>query len=203
MNDDTPLLPPLALSAAWLAAFVAGNVWLGSLYWGVGAAAVIVLAVYGRGALAAEPRAGWPLSVLVGVVSGALGVALAHVGLFVVGRLVPALIADVAAVYAAGVPGWVDLVLITPVVVVAEEVLWRHALLDALGRRLAPVPAAAIAVGVYGVAQGGAGSPAVVVAALALGAGMVLLKKLRGGLCAPLAAHMVFTLGVLAVFPLS
>lgn len=87
-------------------------------------------------------------------------------------------------------------------VVIAEEAIWRGALLGALRADHGPVAAVVLSAAIYAAAQAGAGSVVLVMAAFGLGIAWGALALATGGLFAPLVAHLVWTPIVLVLVPL-
>lgn len=87
-------------------------------------------------------------------------------------------------------------------VVVAEEALWRGALLGALRVEHSAPVAVVLSSLLYAAAQAGAGSPVLAVAAFALGICWGALALFTRGLFAPFVAHLMWTPTVLLLWPL-
>lgn len=86
-------------------------------------------------------------------------------------------------------------------IVLAEEVIWRGALLDRL-RAEASVPLAVLGSSlVYALAQFGTGSWLVALLALCLGVLWAALRLWTGGLIAPLMVHLAWTYSVVVIAP--
>lgn len=117
--------------------------------------------------------------------------------------LVPGLEEEVRGLYQ-GALGTPRLVLATVAfVVVAEEAIWRGALLGALRADHGNATAVLLAAAIYATAQAGAGSVALVVAAFGLGVCWGALALFTRGLFAPLVAHLIWTPTVLVFLPLT
>ena len=114
---------------------------------------------------------------------------------------VPGLADDVRAFYTL-VPVSAVTVPVVLLIVVAEELLWRGALLASLKREHPIVAAVALASVLYASAQLGAGLPVLAAAALGLGAAWAAEAVFTDGLFAPLVSHALWTLTVFGVFPL-
>lgn len=118
--------------------------------------------------------------------------------------LVPSLEGEVAALYtaahqttaAAALP-WVV------AIIVAEELLWRGALLYVLARRVSPPLAMAISVATYAAAQFGTGSWIVMLLALVCGTLWTLQRHFTRSLLAPLLAHLIWTPTVILFYPVT
>lgn len=91
----------------------------------------------------------------------------------------------------------------TALIATAEELLWRGLGARALSARLPGQPYLALSLGTlwYAVCQAGLGAALPIAAALVLGAVTGLLRLWTGGLAAPVAMHLVWTLGVVWVVP--
>jgi membrane protease YdiL (CAAX protease family) len=150
----------------------------------------------------------------VGLASGLLMVGLTHVGFALLTRLSPALHAEVVRMFAllrvADFPKAMSAGLIA-VIASCEEVIFRGALLGPPARRGTPWSRAldraayarivALAVA-YAAAMGTSGSPLLVAWALVCGLLWGALRLVTHALIAPIAAHVVWDLGVLIVWPL-
>lgn len=117
--------------------------------------------------------------------------------------LVPALEEEVRGLYQ-GALGAPNVVLATVAfVAIAEEAIWRGALLGALRADHGSVAAVLLSAAIYAAAQAGAGSVALVVAAFCLGVAWGALALFTRGLFAPLVAHLIWTPTVLVLLPLT
>lgn len=142
--------------------------------------------------------------VLAGLLVGA-GMTLATYPLYAVAcSIYPGLRVDVAVLYGAtretplteSLP-WVI------AIIVAEELLWRGALLEALARRVSPHAAMALSVATYCVAQAGTGSWIVTLLALVCGTLWTLQRHLTHSLLSPLIAHLIWTPTVILLLPVN
>jgi membrane protease YdiL (CAAX protease family) len=88
-------------------------------------------------------------------------------------------------------------------IIVAEEVLWRGALLHVLARRAPPALAMAISVGTYAAAQFGTGSWIVMLLALVCGTLWTLQRHFTRSLLSPLLAHLIWTPTVILFYPVT
>jgi membrane protease YdiL (CAAX protease family) len=88
-------------------------------------------------------------------------------------------------------------------IIVAEELLWRGALLQVLARRVSPPVAMAISIASYAAAQLGTGSWIVMLLALVCGTIWTLQRQLTGSLLAPLIAHLIWTPVVILLYPVT
>lgn len=118
--------------------------------------------------------------------------------------VVPALESEVAALYTAA--HQTSLAHALPwvlAIIVAEEVLWRGALLRVLERRVPPALAMAISVATYAAAQFGTGSWIVMLLALVCGTLWTLQRHLTHSLLSPLVAHLIWTPTVILFYPVT
>lgn len=213
MTAKTQLALALVLSLVWAVAFVVGvDRDAFYLFLGVVAAVVVVVVVVVvpivAGAMPSMPslpslRAAWPRpgGIVIGLGVGVVTVVLTHVGYRVLSGSLPGLVEDVARLHRlAGVtPSRLGLVVL---IAVAEELLWRGLLLDAL-RQLALRPLVAVSASalIYAASQVGPRSVWLGVAGLGFGVLWGALR-LRAGLAAAVAAHLVWTLAILGLVPL-
>jgi len=187
--------------AGWLLGALAAR-WVGT--WpGIGGAAVVLGCVVA--AACRSEVAGWLRPTLRGLL---LGVAAGALQLGVVYALFPALATAApgvrhlaAGVYRLFASGGLLGVIALPLVLVAEELVWRGLVQGVLTRRIREPGWAATAV-VYAAAH--APAAGLLLPALALPCGLYwgLLRRLAGGLFPPLVCHLVFDTAVLLLFPL-
>lgn len=192
----------LILSVVWAVAFVVA-VDRDALYPILGAvAAIVVLIVWATDAgVRAALRPG-VRDIIVGVAVGVVSVLVTHAGFAIVAPELPTLVADVERLQrvASVTPARLGVVVL---IAVAEELLWRGLLLDALRQRgLGPVPAVVSAAVVYGLSQVGPRSAWLVVAGVAFGVVWGGLRLRSGALWMPVVAHVLWTLGILGIVPL-
>lgn len=118
-------------------------------------------------------------------------------------RLDPAVERQAAELYVAfrAAPGW-KVALMLPLVIAAEEVVWRGVVQGAARRSLGQVPAVLASAGLYALAHAPTGSPLLTAVALACGVYWGALAAFTGSLAAPLLAHLIWDLAVLVVRPL-
>jgi uncharacterized protein len=197
----------VALATAALAAALAlsetHNGWVTT---GLAAAGVCLLAgtLYGPALRAAlRPELG---AVVSGVGSGLLLAVLTHMAYQVVAPLLPALVAEVEALYARlyAPPGprWALPVVI--LVVAAEELIWRGVLVDLLRTRgWRPATVVVVAAALYAVPQLGAGSWLLPLVAFGLGLVWTAQRVLTGSLVVPLITHLVWDVVIFAIIPLA
>ena len=88
-------------------------------------------------------------------------------------------------------------------IIVAEELLWRGALLETFARRVSPPAAMALSVATYCVAQAGTGSWIVTLLALVCGTLWTLQRRLTRSLLSPLIAHLIWTPTVILLLPVN
>src|SRR5690606_14250563 len=88
-------------------------------------------------------------------------------------------------------------------IILAEEVLWRGALLYVLERRVPPALAMLASVLSYAAAQLGTGSWIVMALALACGTLWTLQRHLTRSLLSPLIAHLIWTPTVILFYPVT
>ena len=91
----------------------------------------------------------------------------------------------------------------TLAIIIAEELLWRGALLYVLARRVRPGLAILISVGTYTAAQFGSGSWIVMLLALVCGTLWTLQRRLTRSLVSPLISHLIWTPTVILFFPVT
>lgn len=143
-------------------------------------------------------RRGVAVGLLVGV-----GMTLATYPVYALAAaLYPPLRGEVAVLYGAAhgarlaeALGWVL------VIIVAEELLWRGALLDALAPLVSPRPAMALSLLTYCVAQAGTGSWIVTALALVCGTLWTLQRHLTRSVLSSLIAHLIWTPTVILLLP--
>ena len=191
----------LLASLAWLSAFTAGRV-TGNLYaFLASTAALLLAALLYRDASLRQRLKGGVVDVVVGVAAGAVTLALTY-GLFpIVVQVLPSAGAEVRGLYQLAAVSPSSLAAVC-VVIVAEEVIWRGAMLEAVRERFGVV-AVVVAALPYALAQLGGGSVLLAGAALGLGAVWGGLAYWRKNLVAPLIAHLLWTPIVLGLWPLA
>ncbi|MFT3923965.1 MAG: type II CAAX endopeptidase family protein [Myxococcales bacterium] len=116
--------------------------------------------------------------------------------------LIPGLEQQVSALYrsASTAPLHVELAWVC-VIIVAEELLWRGALLEALERKTSLAVAWSVCIGSYALAQLGTG--AWVLGAIAAVCGLIwtVERKLTDSVLAPLISHLIWTPTVILLHP--
>jgi membrane protease YdiL (CAAX protease family) len=145
-----------------------------------------------------------PLAVLSGLGVGA-GMTLVTYPLYGVMRsIVPELDTEVAVLYsAAHQTSLAQALPWTLAIIVAEELLWRGALLEVLAGRVSPPIALAISVATYAAAQFGSRSWVVFVLALVCGSLWTAQRHLTRSLLSPLIAHLIWTPIVILLYPVT
>ncbi|HEX4340739.1 MAG TPA: type II CAAX endopeptidase family protein [Polyangiaceae bacterium] len=117
-------------------------------------------------------------------------------------RLVPGLRANVTELYRAAATRtvWQSMPWVL-VIILAEEFLFRSALLDALERRMRPAVGMLLSIAAYTVAQAGTGSGIVALMALVCGAVWTLQRHYTKSLLSPLISHLIWTPVVILLKP--
>lgn len=181
-------------AAAWLTRSY--GIWLP-----IGSVAVVLAAVGVAIAGRALPgRTRWSVGLGLGTLAGlvmTLGTALLYEP---VTTLVPVLRADAARLHAAfSAPGPLAALAVLPLVVIAEEVVWRGLVHAALARRLPPDAAGAVGVVLYTLVLLPTASPALILTAFVAGSCWTFLRVRVDSLAAAVTAHLVWDLLVLVV----
>ncbi|MGY8777986.1 MAG: CPBP family glutamic-type intramembrane protease [Longimicrobiales bacterium] len=142
----------------------------------------------------------WPIGILGGIVM-AIGTTLLYEP---VTSTFPMLKADVEVLYAAfRGPGFLTTIVLIPVVVTFEELVWRGAVQGALSRHMSWLPAAAACAVIYALAHAPTGSPALVLACIGAGFCWSVLRARTDSLPTVLAAHLVWDFAVLVFYQLT
>jgi membrane protease YdiL (CAAX protease family) len=118
-------------------------------------------------------------------------------------RVVPALRPAVRALYRAADGPSLHAISWVAVLVLAEELLFRGALLDALERRTQPAVAAVLSVTAYALAQLGSGSLIVFLLALSCGAIWTRARRYSGSLVVSTISHLIWTECLILLFPVT
>ena len=142
-----------------------------------------------------------PKPALVGAALGAALVVSAHLAYPHVARALPFVAEGVHQVYA-GLSGSEALFSLA-LVALAEEMLFRGVLIDALSARMRAPWAWALAIGLYALAQVGAGIALLPLLAFGFGGVFALERRLSQSLVAPVATHLVWTLALAVAFPIT
>lgn len=167
--------------------FVAGAAWMAGV-WAVGALL--------SGSLPDGDRERRGAVLGTGLLAGAVAVVVCAAGGLVVAT-VPALRGPAEQLLAHAGPDTTVVVALALVNGVAEELFFRGALFDAVPTRLA-VP---LTTGIYALTTVGSGVVLLTLAAVLLGAATALLRLRTGGLLAPVAMHLTWSLGMLLLLP--
>ncbi len=156
------------------------------------AVCVVVASLRGR-ALLRELRV-TPRAILSGLVLGALMTLLTYPIFDLAANLFPPLRENVTYLYRAAATrtAWQSLPWVI-VIIFAEELLFRSALLEAFERRYQPLVAGALSVCIYAAAQAGTGSSIVALMALVCGAIWSAQRYFSKSLLSPLIAHLIWT----------
>lgn len=138
-----------------------------------------------------------------GIAVGVVLVAITHACYVLLAPVLPSIepIARELYAIARGPHPAVALALLLPVVL-AEEVLYRGQLLDALRHELPAASAIVLGSLLYALAQAPLGGFPLFLAALGLGLVWTLLRLFRGNLVAALVSHLVWDVGMIYVAPL-
>ena len=113
----------------------------------------------------------------------------------------PGLTEDVERLYASfRAPGLAVTLLLMPLVVTCEEIVWRGAIYEVLRLRMSWVPAVLVGTAAYSAAHLPIGSPALVLTAIGAGLCWNLLRARTKSLMAALVAHLVWDYAVLVAF---
>jgi uncharacterized protein YbjT (DUF2867 family)/membrane protease YdiL (CAAX protease family) len=185
------------LLGAWAATYLGSWLAVGTTATLLG---VAVIGLEGSSVLGEGPPArSWMIGMLAGLAMAAGTLLLFEP----VTAAFPALRTDVAALYSAfRSPGAFATLLLMPLVVAFEEIVWRGAIHNALARRMS-LPLAAVAGALlYTLAHAPIGSPALLLAALGAGLCWSMLRASTGSLFAAIAAHLVWDFVVLVLFQL-
>ncbi len=178
----------------------------GNIYAVMGPFALTVLLVVS--ALSSSKLARWFRPTRLAVVSGLLvgaGMTLATYPVYALMQsLVPELATHVAVLYAsAHETTLAEALPWTIAIIVAEEVLWRGALLYVLAQRVRPATAMIVSVASYAAAQFGTGSWIVMALALVCGTLWTVQRHLTRSVLSPLIAHLIWTPTVILFYPVT
>jgi membrane protease YdiL (CAAX protease family) len=200
-------LDRLAIACVLLWSLGAGLTPIVGLWFGMGAIAIglgIASLVLARDLLfpLLQPR---PAHVLIGLAAGFLMLGVTY-GLYPpLSRASTPLAAGVTSLYAilaATEPRWItDLML--PFIIVAEELVWRGVVFEALRRRFPLLPAILLSTALYAAGHAPVGSPLLVALCLLCGVFWTALRAWTGGLLACLLCHMIWDVLVFALRPLA
>lgn len=136
---------------------------------------------------------------------GALLVAATHVAFHAVQVGSPALADSIGALYVSIDVGASrpTLLVLTAVVVLGEELVWRGVVVELMGARRSHVAIGAVSVGAYVLPQLAGHVPLLILAATGLGSLFAAQRIATGRLTEPLLTHLVWSLSVFVVFPLA
>ena len=209
MDRQTPYAPSLIAallaSALWAVALAVSPVGYVPLV--LGGLAIVVLAW----AMASPVRV-WPTpwpwgATLAGLVVGWSALALSHALASLALSAVPVWVRELAVLTGGELeqsPFSVELVVVlTVLVVVAEEIVWRGLALAAIRARASDVAAVLGSAALYAATQAGFGMSLPAVAAFGLGVLFGALRLWSRGLVAPTVAHLMWTTGLLWWWPLA
>lgn len=200
-----------ALMAAVLHSLGSHSLWLTS---GTAGAVILALGLWAAGrrivprllpGLTGGPKRRFGASLGIGLGAGVVMVLATHLGFRWLVGAIPFLGPAVEGLYASlqAPPGPVAALPVVVLVVLAEEVMWRSVLLDALRPRIGAAAALAASVAVYALPQVIAGNWALLAAAVGGGALWGALYLLRHDLVAPIACHLLWDLGLFVAWPLT
>jgi membrane protease YdiL (CAAX protease family) len=200
MTSRTKVLVSLALSGAW---FVSQKLAWGGFYLGLAPVAAVIVALGARFTDRAALRGDFKQLAL-GLGLGALLAGLTQLLFAPLASVLPWLPEMVRPLYAASrmhafgteLPAFAT-------IVVAEELLWRGLLFEALREKLGGPKAVALASLVYALAQGGTGSWVVMAVALGFGLLWGAMRAYTDKLLPGLACHAVWTTVVVLAYPLA
>lgn len=149
------------------------------------------------------PRArSLPAGVVIGLAVGAIMTAGTYAAFAVGTKMYPPLAARVADLYVdAHTRSLGSALAWTLVLIVAEELLWRGALLGVLQRRYGATLAVGLSLVTYTAAQAGTGSFIVGLAALVCGAIWTAERVYTSSSVAPLVSHAIWTVTVIHLLP--
>lgn len=180
----------------------------GDVYLPLGALALCVIAAVLFVSRAREllPRTGgeWVRDIGIGVGTGAVMTVGTYVAYAISQRWIPSLAGRVGELYRnAGSGSFAMAMVATVAVIFAEEILWRGPLLRPLERKAGRGVMILISLGTYTLAQGGSRSVVVMLAALICGAIWLLERLWTRSLIAPLLSHLMWTLIVVHLLPVT
>lgn len=203
--DPGPGLTPAEWRGVAYCLMWASGAWL-SVYFGIWLAMGTTAAVLGVAAVTSEGRAvlGRGFHSRVWLIGFPAGLLMAGGTALLFGPMTsafPALTEDVERLYATfRGPGLAVTLLLMPLVVTCEEIVWRGAVYEALRVRISWVPTVLVGTAAYSVALVPIGSPALVLTAIGAGLCWNLLRARTDSLTAAISAHLVWDYAVLVVF---
>ena len=201
MRSLVVIIACVLVSLLWLTAFSIGAqyyVMMPAL--AIGGAVVVVGVLTWLPPMRAHLKAK-AIDVLIGIALAGVTLAATYLAYPLIRDLFPGVAEDVRSVYRL-LPATKLAVPVVLLVVVAEELLWRGALLDALRADHPLASAVVLSSTLYGAAQLGLGVPALAIVGFALGVVWAGTAAVTGRLVAPLVAHAIWTLTVFGAFPL-
>ena len=138
-----------------------------------------------------------------GLAAGALMTAATYVVYPVFAWIAPFLRGEVADLYLAfGRPGVGVALLALPIIILCEEIVWRGFVFEALSARFSWIATILLGSAIYALAHAPVGSLALVLACLCVGVCWNALRWWSESLSAAVAAHFVWNLVVLILWPL-
>lgn len=194
----------LACALVWSVGALSAN-WIG-IWRGVGATAVVlgaaIVVVEGRSLRGLLRPASRELAL--GLLAAAGMIAATYLLFPVLVSLAPALLPQFQALYRTlrAASPW-EVALVLPLVVTAEELVWRGLVQRVIAGRTGPVAAVVLGALAYAVAHAPVGSPALVAVALACGLCWGALFALTGSLAATVICHGAWDLVVMILRPLA
>jgi CAAX protease family protein len=206
-GDGPSRLDWLALSCFLIWSAGAGLTHVIGIWTAIGGAAVglgIATLILARPVIAPLLRPSRPLLVW-GVVATFVMVAATY-GLYPLARQLSPDLGRAAgglyAVFRAAGPLWIRWLLL-PFIIVAEELIWRGAVQEALGRRVSPAAAVVLSAVAYAVAHAPVGSLLLVALALVCGLFWSTLRVMTRSLIPGLISHLIWDLLVFLLRPLA
>lgn len=145
-----------------------------------------------------------PRPIWIGIAMGILLTVLTYPAFQIAARFFPGLDSNVEALYAGARSTTLPRALVwATAAAIAEEVIFRGVLLDALSELLRASWAAPLSVLIYGAAQLGTGSLIVVLMALGYGSVWTIQRRLTGSLLSTIISHVIWTPIVLLLWPVT
>ena len=142
-------------------------------------------------------------AVFVGLGLGAVMTSATYPAFRLAARLLPSLHTTVADLYRAAHATSLRAMAWVAVLVLAEELLWRGALLEALEKRMSKPLAFGLSVLTYALAQLGSGSWVVFALAFVCGTLWTFARRYTGSLVASTLSHLIWTECVILIFPVT
>jgi membrane protease YdiL (CAAX protease family) len=202
MRSTSVVVMCVLASILWLLAFAMGaRVLMLMPVIGVGGALVVILVLVFIEPVRARLKPTHAREFLWGIAVGGVSLGATYALYPVAKHFLPFIGDDVAFLYRL-VPVTRGTIPVVVLVIIAEELLWRGALLDALRADHPAVSAVILASTSYAAAQLGLGVPLLAGAALLLGLLWAAEAVLTRSLIAPLISHAMWTLTVFGILPL-